>query len=82
MDEPTLDIVFTIFSKIEKNNALALQILEMMCKNTSTTSEIGEKPSEKSNFRKTIVRFYSFLCKKLESRCKILEKIRTNLGKS
>jgi hypothetical protein len=82
MDEPTLDIVFTIFSKIEKNNALALQILEMMCKNTSTTSTINEKSSEKPNFRKTIVRFYSFLCKKLEPGCKILENLRSNLRKS
>ena len=39
MDKPTLAIAFAIFSKIEKNKNLALQILEMMYQNNSTISE-------------------------------------------
>jgi hypothetical protein len=82
MDKPTLGITFAIFSKIEKNNALAQQILEMLYKNNSTESEKTQKSLQNDVLKNYFTTFRSFLCRKLETFWKILEKLRCNLRKS
>jgi FtsZ-binding cell division protein ZapB len=82
MDKPTLGITFAIFSKIEKNNALAQQILEMLYKNNSTESEKTQKSCQNDVLKNYFSTFRSFLCRKLETFWKILEKFRYNFRKS
>jgi hypothetical protein len=81
MDKPTLGITFAIFSKIEKNNALAQQILEMLYKNNSIESEKTQKSLQNDVLKNYFSTFHSFLCRKLETFWKILEKFRCNLRK-
>jgi hypothetical protein len=82
MDKPTLGILLVIISKIETNDTLAQQILEMMYKNNSKASGKAQKSIRKSETKNYFSAIYSVLCRKLETFRKILEKFRCNLRKS